>query len=74
MSNFGATQPIAGVSSAMLLEKMQLSAKTLCSRADLLKLLEKKKPELLLTMGAGDIDGLIDPIIQLFKERESEEA
>lgn len=61
--------PIEGVTSAMLLEGMQLPYKELCSKENLLKLLANKELEVLLTIGAGDIDKLVQPIKELLQER-----
>ncbi len=48
--------PLPGVTSRMLLERMTLKEKYLCAKEDLVPLLRKLDPEVLLTMGAGDID------------------
>lgn len=58
--------PIPGVDSAMLLDKIQLKNKMICSKGDLLERLKSEKPEVLLTLGAGDIDQLVKPIRDLF--------
>lgn len=55
-------KPIEGVSSSVLLEKIKISSKTLCEKKDLTHLIEQQNPEVLLTLGAGDIDQLVDPI------------
>ncbi|MBL7826365.1 MAG: UDP-N-acetylmuramate--L-alanine ligase [Saprospiraceae bacterium] len=54
--------PIEGVNAEMLLEKMQLKNKQLVPKNQVLEFLENHQPEVLLTMGAGDIDTLIEPI------------
>lgn len=54
--------PIEGISSAALLQRASLSSKTTCSKSELLTLIEARKPELLITMGAGDIDRFVEPI------------
>ena len=54
--------PIEGVSSEMILQKMNLSNKKVVTKANLLEELQQRRPEVLLTMGAGDIDTLIEPI------------
>jgi len=59
-------QPIKGVDSRMLLERVDLSDKKLCSKEEMLDLLEKNRPEVLLTLGAGDIDQMVKPITDLF--------
>ena len=54
--------PIEGVSSAMLLEKMKNKNKMLCSKEDLMDELESRNIQILLTLGAGDIDKLVTDI------------
>lgn len=58
--------PIEGVSSKMLLERAGLAEKQICRKEELLGVLEKLRPEVLLTLGAGDIDQFIVPITQRF--------
>lgn len=57
--------PIEGVTSAIILDKMTLSNKRICSKDEVLDLIAKKQIEVLLTLGAGDIDTLVEPIKQL---------
>lgn len=47
--------PIEGITSQVLLEKITTSKKTLISKTELIPLLLKKRPQLLLAVGAGDI-------------------
>lgn len=60
--------PIEGVSSEMIFKKVTSKNKTLCNKNQLLEVLAKKKIEVLLTMGAGDIDRFIEPIKLLYSE------
>jgi len=55
-------KPIEGVTSEMLIGKMKLADKKVLSKEGVLELLKSNTPEVLLTMGAGDIDRLIEPI------------
>ena len=55
-------KPIAGVTSQALLEKIQLTNKCLCPKEHLLTLIATRKPELLVTMGAGNIDRFVEPL------------
>jgi len=50
----------------MLLEKMTLKNKQLIQKNELLHELKTRQPEVLLTMGAGDIDTFVEPIKALF--------
>jgi UDP-N-acetylmuramate--alanine ligase len=61
--------PIQGVSSEMILNKMALKEKCLCSKADLLRIINNIKPEVLLTLGAGDIDQFVEPLKILLEQR-----
>jgi len=54
--------PIEGVTSQMLLEKMLSKNKMVCSKENLVDEIAKKNIEVLLTMGAGDIDTFVEPI------------
>ena len=47
--------PIAGVTSAWLLEKIKNSNKKLIGKSDLLRAIKSSRPDVLVTMGAGDI-------------------
>jgi UDP-N-acetylmuramate--alanine ligase len=63
-------EPIPGIDSAMLLGKVNLKNKRICSKAGLLNQLRSEKPEVLLTLGAGDIDQMVKPIQKLFLMQE----
>lgn len=59
--------PIPGVTSAMLLEKVRASKKSVQTKEALLAYLAANEPEVLVTIGAGDIDRLVEPIKQWIK-------
>lgn len=54
--------PIAGVNSQMLIDKMKLNNKCICQKKDLVAEVAKRTLEVLITMGAGDIDTLVEPL------------
>ncbi|NVO20073.1 MAG: UDP-N-acetylmuramate--L-alanine ligase [Bacteroidetes bacterium] len=54
--------PIPGVDSEMLLSKIQGRQKYLVSKSELIDHLHKTNIEILMTLGAGDIDTLVEPI------------
>ncbi len=54
--------PIAGVNSHLLLDKMTIADKQICGKELVVDLIKSKNPELILTVGAGDIDTLILPL------------
>jgi UDP-N-acetylmuramate--alanine ligase len=54
--------PIPGISSKMLLDKINVKDKKLCTKEELVDVISDDMPEVLITMGAGDIDRLVQPI------------
>ena len=62
--------PIEGVNSKMLFEKIRHPDKTLCSKDNLIQTLLDNNPEILLTLGAGDIDRFVEPIEKAFGKAE----
>lgn len=61
--------PMPGIDSRMLLDKIKKDTKVLVSKEDLLNELKKRNVEVLLTVGAGDIDQLVEPIKKLMEEK-----
>ncbi len=55
-------EPIPGITSDLLLEKITISSKQLLSPAEALNYLSGKKEGILLTIGAGDIDRIVAPL------------
>jgi len=62
-------QPIAGVNSQMLLDKIAKTDKKLVTKADLLNYIQQNEFEVIVTLGAGDIDTLVQPIEKLIQEK-----
>ena len=60
-------KPIPGIDSNWLLKKIGLPQKEVCTKAELIKRIEARKPEIILTIGAGDIDQMVVPIAEHFK-------
>jgi UDP-N-acetylmuramate--alanine ligase len=66
-------KPIPGVNSEMLLGKVTIQSKTLCSKDKLVDLIKARPlPEVLLMMGAGDIDHYIEPVKKVLLEKTNE--
>jgi UDP-N-acetylmuramate--alanine ligase len=57
--------PISGVTSEIIFRKVSSGHKILCSKENLMMELKKRHPDILLTMGAGDIDQFVEPIIKM---------
>jgi UDP-N-acetylmuramate--alanine ligase len=54
--------PIEGVNAGMILKRMRLLSKRKCGKQEAIEVVKNEKPELLLTVGAGDIDQLVQPL------------
>ncbi|WP_316832769.1 UDP-N-acetylmuramate--L-alanine ligase [Pedobacter aquatilis] len=54
--------PIEGINAQYLLDKITLADKKIMAKNDVLDYVKQTKPELILTVGAGDIDTLIEPL------------
>ena len=54
--------PMEGVNAQLLLDKINLEHKEILSKEEVLDRIKMDKPELLVTVGAGDIDILIQPL------------
>jgi UDP-N-acetylmuramate--alanine ligase len=57
--------PIEGITSSWLLSKLKNNRKQLVQKEELLQKVFENKPEVLLTLGAGDIDRFLKPLAQL---------
>ena len=62
-------EPIEGVTSGMLLDRITLARKHLCSKEGVLDCLRNLEMEVLVTFGAGDIDRLLPAIEKMLRER-----
>lgn len=63
-------QPIPGITSQLIYDNLRPGIeKCLCKKEDLLDLLKNKHLEVLITLGAGDIDNYIPQISELLKDR-----
>ncbi len=60
-------KPLPGVDSRMILDRIESGHKQLCTKQDLLTVLASMEPEILLTIGAGDIDQLCEPITKFLQ-------
>lgn len=62
--------PIEGVTSKLIYDNLRPGIeKTMCHKEDLIELLKTKKIEVLITLGAGDVDNYATPIYELLKDR-----
>ncbi len=61
-------EPIPGITSEVIYKKIKNKNKILCTKTELFRVLENKNPEILITLGAGDIDELVEPIKELYSK------
>jgi UDP-N-acetylmuramate--alanine ligase len=59
-------QPIPGVTSTWLLNMISNLQKTLVNPETVLEKIQMEKPQILLILGAGDIDRIVQPIANLY--------
>ena len=62
--------PIKGVSSQLIYDQLRPGIeKTLCKKEDILELLKNKDIEVLMTLGAGDVENYVPQICEILKTR-----
>jgi len=62
-------EPIEGVDTGMIFNRMKLKNKILAGKDDLPGILQDEKADIVLTLGAGDIDRLVEPIENMLREQ-----
>jgi|AGTN01.3.fsa_nt_gi UDP-N-acetylmuramate--alanine ligase len=62
-------EPIEGISSEIIFDKITVEEKMLCEKSKVLEVLRDKPLEVLVTFGAGDIDGLLPDIERTLREK-----
>ncbi|MBI3519347.1 MAG: UDP-N-acetylmuramate--L-alanine ligase [Bacteroidetes bacterium] len=62
-------KPIEGINSQMLLDKMKSTNKFLVKKENVLGFLKTHPPQVVMTLGAGDIDAMILPIEKLLSDK-----
>lgn len=62
-------EPIEGVNTGIIYDRMELKDKILAEKKDIPGLLEEVKNDIVITMGAGDIDRLVEPIEKLLRRQ-----
>ena len=62
-------KPIPGVTSEIIFERMQNANKQLVTKANLLEVLKNKELDVVMTLGAGDIDTFVQPIKKILDDR-----
>jgi UDP-N-acetylmuramate--alanine ligase len=60
--------PIEGVNADMILSRMKMWNKRRCGKQETIEVIRNEKPALLLTVGAGDIDQLVQPLKQALQD------
>ena len=62
--------PIPGVTSKLIYDNLRPGIeKSMCKKEDILNILRNKKIEVLITLGAGDIDNYVPEICKILENR-----
>ncbi len=64
-----ANEPIPGVTSSIIFDRVTIPAKRLCTKAELPGIIEAGAYDVVLMVGAGDIDRLVEPVKQILEKR-----
>ena len=62
-------EPIPGVTSDLIFRDVTAPEKVLITRGELMSCLENERPDVLVTLGAGNIDRFTGPITEMLKKR-----
>ncbi|MBN2683340.1 MAG: UDP-N-acetylmuramate--L-alanine ligase [Bacteroidales bacterium] len=62
-------KPIEGINSELLLKNITCKEKQICEMTELVNILQNKNIEIIITMGAGDIDKLVKPIKEMLEKK-----
>ncbi|MBO7365835.1 MAG: UDP-N-acetylmuramate--L-alanine ligase, partial [Bacteroidales bacterium] len=62
-------EPIPGVTSEIIFDKVTAPEKVLIRKEELMDYLEKEPLDVLVTFGAGNVDRFIEPITEMLKKR-----
>ena len=65
-------EPIPGITSEIIFEKIDSAEKTLLHKEELMDYLQNEPIDILITFGAGNIDRFIGPITEMLKKRTDE--
>ena len=60
-------EPIEGITSELIFDHVQSGDKLLCNKKNAIEMIDFDKTDVLLTLGAGDIDQLVEPITEHIK-------
>jgi UDP-N-acetylmuramate--alanine ligase len=64
--------PMEGVSSQLILDNVSTLSKSIKSKEEIIDYLKNNQIEILCTLGAGDIDQMVQPILSLLKQNKNE--
>jgi len=62
-------EPVEGVTSSLIFDNMTVAERALVTREELLEELKNIETDIFITIGAGDIDRLVEPVRKLLEER-----
>ncbi len=64
-------EPLRGVTSKLIFEKAGMKNKVMCGREDLPRVIGKMDTDVVITMGAGNIDAMVEPVMKVLLSKYS---
>lgn len=64
-------EPLRGVTSRLIYEKVRMKNKVMCGREDLPLVIGKMDTDVVITMGAGNIDAMVEPVMKVLLSKYS---
>ena len=61
-------EPLTGITSEIIFKNVKISDKILCSKENIINELKKRECDVVLTLGAGDIDKMVKPVYEYLKQ------
>jgi UDP-N-acetylmuramate--alanine ligase len=62
-------EPIPGVSSALIFNRLTLESKILCDRDQLPGIIARVQTDVVVTLGAGNIDAMVEPLMEVLSNK-----
>lgn len=62
-------EPLEGVSSEIIFKDISAKSKVRCTKSELMEVLKERELEVVATIGAGDIDQLVQPVLKFLNDR-----
>ncbi len=58
-------EPLEGVTSELIFDKVDITSKVMCARQDLPRVIEEMNTDVVIVMGAGNVDVMVEPVMEV---------